>query len=104
MAPGVHPRDEESSMRSMRARTMAVAVAMVYGIPLASLPALSAPTCPPSSGTIDASKSNKLFLYFRTADDPTFPFIGSRTTPAKTFDVPDLDPGLGTTAALQSRS
>jgi hypothetical protein len=79
---------------------MTLALAVVCGIPL---PALSAPTCPLSYGMTDAAKSNKLFLYFPAADDPTFPFIGPGTTPARTFDVADLDPGIGTTAALRNR-
>ncbi len=90
-------------MKPLRARATAVALAMVCGIPLASLPALSAPTCPVSYGMTDAAKSNKLFLYFPTVDDPTFPFIGSNTTPAQIFNVADLDPGIGTTAALRNR-
>ena len=58
-------------MRSMRARTMAVAVAMVCGIPLTALPGWSSPACPLNPVT-DAAKSHKLFLYFPTVSDPTF--------------------------------
>lgn len=90
-------------MRSMRARTMAAALAMACGIPIVTRPALSAPTCPLSDGTIDAAKSNTLFLYFPAADDATFPNFVFGVSPAKKFDVADLDPGIGTTAALRDR-
>jgi hypothetical protein len=90
-------------MKSPRARAMTVALTMACGLPLASLPALSAPTCPLSYGTTDASKSNKLFLYFPAADDATFPDFVPGVSPAKKFNVADLDPGIGTTAALRNR-
>jgi hypothetical protein len=62
-------------------------------------PAVAAPTCPLSYGSTDAAKSHKLYLYFPTADDATYPFQG----PAKTFDVADLTAGIGTTAQLRNR-
>ncbi|HEX7183657.1 MAG TPA: hypothetical protein VF756_17620 [Thermoanaerobaculia bacterium] len=65
--------------------------------------AWSAPTCPLSSGYIDTAKSHKLFLYFPTADDSTFPNYGSGVSPAKTFDVADLDSSIGTTSDLINR-
>ena len=49
------------------------------------------------------SKSHKLFLYFPTASDSTFPNYGPGVSPAKPFDVADLDPSIGTTAALRDR-
>jgi hypothetical protein len=61
------------------------------------------PTCPLSYGTTDASKSHKLYLYFPTADDNTFPNFGANTTPARTFDVANLDATIGTTAQLRDR-
>lgn len=65
--------------------------------------AFAAPTCPLSYGATDAAKSFKFYLYFPTADDATFPAYGADVSPARTFDVADLDPGIGTTAALRNR-
>jgi hypothetical protein len=90
-------------MRPMRVRTMAVAMAMAGGISLAAGPGWSAPTCPLSYNQTDAAKSHKLFLYFPAADDPTFPNYSFGVSPARKFDVADLDPSIGTTAALRSR-
>ena len=89
-------------MKSVRARTMAVAVAMVCGIPLTALPGWSNPACPFNPAT-DAAKSHKLFLYFPTVSDPTFPNYTAGASPAKPFDVADLDPNIGTTDKLRNR-
>ena len=90
-------------MRPMRVRTMAFAMTMLCGIPLATSTGWSAPTCPLSAGSTDAAKGNKLFLYFPTASDSTFPAFASGVSPADPFDVADLDPGIGSTAALRDR-
>jgi hypothetical protein len=68
---------------------------------LASAPTL-AQTCPTEDPAIDNAKSHKLFLYFPTAADATFPNFGGRpnVSPAQPFDVAALDPSIGTTAQL----
>jgi hypothetical protein len=88
----------------MRFRVGAVpfVTVMVCGL-FTSQAGWSAPTCPLSYGTTDAAKSHKLFLYFPLADDSTFPNFGPSVSPAQDFDVADLDPAIGTTAALRDR-
>lgn len=89
-------------MSSMRARTMAVALALVCGIPLTTQTGWSWPACPLNPGT-EAAKSHKLFLYFPTANDATFPAYAANVSPAKPFDVADLDPAIGNTNQLRNR-
>ena len=69
--------------------------------PLAS--AYAAPTCPLSYGSTDSAKSHKLYLYFPTASDSTYPANFSGESPAARFDVADLNSAIGTTAALRDR-
>jgi hypothetical protein len=59
-----------------------------------------AQTCPTEVSTIDAAKSNKLYLYFPTAADSTFPNYGTDVSPLASFDVASLSAGIGTTAQL----
>ena len=77
--------------------------AMAACFAAAAPPALAAPTCPLSSGQTDTAKSNKLFLYFPTVADATFPAFTANVSPAASFDVADLNPAIGTTAALRNR-
>src|SRR5579872_3480738 len=88
-------------MKSMRARTIALAMTLAGGLSLAAQPGWSLPACPLDPVT-NAAKSHKLFLYFPLVDDPTFPNYGAGVSPAKTFDVADLDPGIGTTSQLRN--
>jgi hypothetical protein len=66
---------------------------------LASMPAFGQ-TCPTEDPAIDDAKSHKLFLYFPTDDDATFPNYGTNVSPARRFDVAALSAGIGTTADL----
>lgn len=53
-----------------------------------------------------SARDNKLYLYFPTASDDTFPehgAFGVNTSPLAEFDVADLDPGIGTTTQLRER-
>ncbi len=59
-----------------------------------------AQTCPLSYGTTDNAKSHKLYLYFPTANDATFPNYDTNVSPARAFNVASLSPGIGTTAQL----
>lgn len=63
----------------------------------------ASPTCPLSYGATDGAKSHKLFLYFPTSADGTFPNYTFGASPAAAFDVADLSPGIGTTAQLRDR-
>ena len=74
-------------------------LAFAFATSLAAGGAVAAPTCPLSYGATDAAKSHKLYLYFPSADDATYPFSG----PALHFDVAQLDSSIGTTAALRDR-
>lgn len=78
--------------RALKGLAFVVAASLAAG-------AWAAPTCPLSYGTTDAAKSHKLYLYFPTADDATYPYSG----PAAHFDVAELDASIGTTAALRDR-
>lgn len=71
---------------------------------IASTPSF-AQTCPTKDPAIDAAKSNKLFLYFPTTVDTSFPSFPlhpnvPNVTPAQPFDVHDLDPSIGSTPQL----
>jgi hypothetical protein len=61
-----------------------------------------------SEGSATSAKNHKIYLYFPTADDATFPEFGTTigfgpTSPLKKFDVADIDAGIGTTDALIAR-
>ncbi|MEO6548966.1 MAG: hypothetical protein ABIN94_13245 [Ferruginibacter sp.] len=57
-----------------------------------------------SEGSASSVKHHKIYLYFPTADDATFPnygaALGNPTSPLRRFDVADLEAGIGTTDAL----
>ncbi len=73
--------------------------ALIVGCIFASLSAYGQ-TCPTEDPAIANAKSQKLFLYFPTGDDATFPNYGTNVSPAKAFDVAALTSGIGTTADL----
>jgi len=67
-------------------------------------PAPAAATCPISYGMHDDAKPNKLFLYFPTMADASFPEFAVTTvptSPAARFDAADLTSYTGTTAQLR---
>ena len=58
--------------------------------------------CP--SGALSKPKGNKIYLYFPTAQDNSFPeYHCSDTSPLEAFDVADLDAAIGSTAQLRNR-
>ena len=63
----------------------------------------AAQNCPPGATT--STRTNKLYLYFPTSADNTFPEYNSlaTTSPLGAFDVADLDSGIGTTAKVRDR-
>src|SRR6476659_6335530 len=94
----LEPKRPVTFVRIRRAMlALAAASALAVG------PVWPSPKCPLSYGTTDAAKSHTLFLYFPTADDPTFPAYDTGVSPARTFNVAGLDPTIGTTAALRDR-
>lgn len=74
--------------------TLAVFVAAVF-----SLPVFATSNCPLS--VPPDTKPNKLFAYFPLVDDATFPAYDTLVSPAKKFDINDLDPAVGTVAQLE---
>lgn len=67
-------------------------------------PAAIGQDCPASA--LSKPKGNKLYLYFPSAIDNTFPEYGSfgvNTSPLAEFDVADLDGTIGTTTQLRNR-
>ena len=58
-------------------------------------------SCPISYGSADSAKPNKIYLYFPTADDSSFPNYATGTSPARAFDAADLPAYTGTTAQLR---
>jgi hypothetical protein len=87
----------------MHSRTAHRVLLVLIALCLGTISASAAPTCPLSYGTTDAAKSHKLFLYFPTADDATYPSNFTGESPARHFDVAELDNTIGTTAALRDR-
>lgn len=86
----------------MRAIHWMQAVALLSAI--VASPAI-AQDCPISYGLADNSKPNKLYVYYPTADDATYPsfgFGGLVTSPAHRFDVAELTGFTGTTAELRA--
>jgi hypothetical protein len=78
-------------------------VALVAAAPTA---ASAAPSCPISYGSTDDAKPNKLYLYYPTAADATFPEFGAvgggPTSPAQPFDTSLLTSYTGTADELRS--
>src|SRR5216684_3347884 len=79
-----------------------MAAAIISCLTAVNLPLL-AQTCPMEFPAIDAVKTHKLYLYFPTAADATFPNYSPNVSPAAVFDVATLSPGIGTTAQLIDR-
>jgi hypothetical protein len=79
-------------------QTLALLAALV-GCVFAIAPALGQ-TCPTEDPAINSVKSHKLFLYFPTASDASFPAYYPNVSPVAPFDVLALSPGIGTTAQL----
>lgn len=63
----------------------------------------AAPACYRYGGAWENNIPSKLYLYFPTADDATFPNYAASVSPARRFDVADLDSSIGTTAQLRDR-
>ncbi|MGZ4664967.1 MAG: hypothetical protein ACXV5Q_07980 [Frankiaceae bacterium] len=90
----------EGTMRRKAVFACCVALAGFIAVPVAS----ATPTCPISYGSSDDAKPNKLYLYFPTLSDSTYPEFSvdaAPTSPVR-FDVSQLSSYTGTAAALQS--
>src|ERR1700722_14148238 len=103
-----HPRIWEAQMKSKAYLWQGLTVIMAMAV----WPALAAPTCPIDYGARANAKSNKLYLYFPSADDPTFPEFGKMpnpkpmlnpapTSPLHRFDVSELPDYKGTVGELR---
>jgi hypothetical protein len=75
-------------------------LALLAALSLCCTRPASAQTCPTEDPAIDAAKSNKLFLYFPTTADSSYPAYAADVSPVQPFDVASLSPGIGTTAQL----
>jgi Peptidase M66 len=85
----------------MRPARACIVVGLFLAIGLAPAGrATAAPACPISYGTADNAKPNKLYLYFPTVADATFPQFGM-TSPLAAFNVANLTSYTGTAAALR---
>src|SRR5882724_5339341 len=78
------------------------ALSVVWALVCTTL-SIAAPHCYTSYGGV---KPNKLYLYFPTVSDPTYPEFGTPfgtppTSPAHAFNVADLTSYTGTAAALR---
>jgi hypothetical protein len=90
-------------MRTLRVRTAVLAMAACGAAILTASPGWTAPACPLSYNATDAAKSHKLFLYFPAVDDASFKPFETGVSPARHFDVAELDPNIGTAADLEAR-
>ncbi|HMJ96516.1 MAG TPA: hypothetical protein VK486_11725 [Thermoleophilaceae bacterium] len=84
-------------------------IAVAITVIALALPAAAGATakCPISYGSADDAKPNKIYLYYPTVADPTFPEFGAvgggPTSPAVPFDITQLPSYTGTVAALKNR-
>jgi hypothetical protein len=85
--------------RSRPRRDGLALLAAFVGCAFAIAPAFGQ-TCPTEDPAINSVKSHKLFLYFPTTSDASFPAYYTNVSPVAPFDVSALSPGIGTTAQL----
>lgn len=93
--------DREPSRAGRRLRVpglVLLAVAASVAAPARS----PAQSCPQSVGGNNSIKPNKLYLYFPTADDYSFPPYATQTRPAKRFDTLLLPSYTGSAADLRN--
>ena len=80
-------------------------ITAVSALALTATTAAAVPTCTHLGyGAASSAKPNKLYLYFPTTDDATYPEFGVSgltTSPAHRFDVAELSSYTGTVAALR---
>jgi hypothetical protein len=93
------------SSRAIRANWQYI-LAVVALTVVAPTTASAAPMCPISYGSADDAKPNKLYLYYPSAADATFPEFGAvgggSTSPAQPFDTSLLTSYTGTANQLRS--
>ena len=75
-------------------------LALLAALSLCCVKPALAQTCPTEDPAIDAAKSNKLFLYFPTTADSSYPAYSTDVSPVQPFDVASLSAGIGTTTQL----
>lgn len=94
-----------NSIRYGHKMMVVVALSLKLVIALTGSTALAAPKCPISYGAAEDAKPNKLYLYFPTADDNTYPEFGLGgliTSPAHRFDPTELTGFTGTASDLRN--
>ena len=76
---------------------------VIFAVAMLPLHWVHGQDCPPGATT--SAKGNKLYIYFPTAVDNTFPEYDpdAQTSPLAAFNVADLDNTIGTTAQLRNR-
>jgi hypothetical protein len=90
--------------RSISTRSW-IAIALTAVALVAPTSASAAASCPISYGATDDAKPNKLYLYYPTAADPTFPEFGGagfETSPLDPFDISLLTSYTGTVDQLRN--
>jgi len=99
---------ERSRLSSAPRRRPALTLAWLGALvcTLLACAAQAAPTCYRYGGAWENNIPNKLYLYFPTAADASFPnypqSCGTPVSPAQPFNVSDLDSGIGTTGQLRN--
>ena len=88
-------------------RTATLLRVLALGGALAALaaPAANAADCPISYGSADDAKPHKLYAYYPTVSDATFPEYGGagfETSPADPFDITQLPSYTGSAPALRN--
>jgi hypothetical protein len=105
-----HPGNIEPSILEGRMQLKAPLWQALLALIMGTWSALAAPSCPIDYGAHADAKSNKLYLYFASADDPSFPEFGrdvgvppnpKPTSPLHPFDISDLPDYKGTVGQLR---
>ncbi len=76
---------------------------MLLFVPLAFASSAVAQSCPIESTAIEDAKPNKLYLYFPTADDATFPSYATNVSPLRAFNITNLTDYTGTVSDLRDQ-
>jgi hypothetical protein len=76
---------------------------MVLAVCLTFTGIAAAQSCPIESPAIESAKPNKLYLYFPTSDDSTFPNYDTNISPLKAFDTTNLTDYSGTASDLEDQ-
>lgn len=89
-------------MKSRNARRTLAALVATLGLLVVEV---AFAQCPAYISSLVTANKTKLYLYYATSSDATFPEYDpdAQTSPLAPFDVADLDAGIGTTDQLRNR-